>query len=93
MAAKICGKTFLVFAIAYAAALLLFAVGVFGLFGQERDPLSAVYLVLLGLPWNQLVDGAVDSTRPWLMSLAPLVNLLLLGVLCRFLSRGQRRGP
>lgn len=40
------------FALAYAAALAVLAIGTFGLFGQERDPLSGAYVILLGLPWT-----------------------------------------
>jgi hypothetical protein len=47
---------FLIFAGLYAIALLLLLVGTFGWFGQEKDPLSAVFLLPLGLPWNVLAD-------------------------------------
>jgi len=33
-------------------ALALMAIGTFGLFNAERDPLSAVYAILLAMPWS-----------------------------------------
>lgn len=77
------------FALLYAAALFLFAVGVFGWFGQAKDPLGAVFLAPLGLPWNLMLDRLPDSVLPWLGAAAPLLNLALLLFLCR--SRRKRR--
>jgi hypothetical protein len=71
------------FAVLYACALGLFAIGTLGLFGAEQDPLSGVFLLPLGLPWNQWVGGAPDVLRPWLAALAPLLNLLILWAACR----------
>ena len=75
------------FALAYAFALAILLIGLFGLFGQERDPLSAVYLLPLGLPWNLLTGGAPEPVLPILAALAPAVNLGLLVVLCRLIRR------
>jgi hypothetical protein len=75
------------FALAYAAAILLFLLGRFGLAGVARDPLAGVFLVPLGLPWTLLVDAAPEPAWPWLGALAPAVNLGLLALLCRLLPR------
>jgi hypothetical protein len=75
------------FAIAWLAALGLLAVGALGLFGAERDPLSAVFLIPLGLPWNLWLNGFADAARPWLAMLAPLVNLAILAFACRVMGR------
>lgn len=79
------------FAALYALALLLFAIGVLGLFGQARDPLSAIPLVVLGLPWNQLSDTAPERWLPWLAVAAPSLNLLAIAAIGR-VSRGGRPG-
>lgn len=71
------------FALAYAGALILLGIGTFGLFGQERDPLSGVFLVPLGLPWNLLGGGLPDPWLPLVGILAPAVNLAILVALCR----------
>lgn len=76
------------FALAYAGALALYAIGALGLFGQPRDPLSGVFLIPLGWPWNRAVDLAPEPLWPWLAAAAPLLNLLLLAGLCR--SGGRR---
>ena len=78
------------FALLYAIALGLWAIGNWGLFGSERGPLAGVFLVPLGWPWNRLLDSAGDSWRLMLGILSPAVNLLLLLVLCRW--RRERRG-
>lgn len=68
-------------------ALALLLIGTFGLFGQERDPLSGVFLIPLGLPWVSLLDGVSDGLKPWLLALAPAFNLFILMALCRAYSR------
>ena len=67
----------------YLVALALLLIGTFGLFGQERDPLSGIFLLPLGLPWNQFLDLASEPVRPWFAALAPLLNIGILAALCR----------
>lgn len=71
------------FAALYLLALALLLIGTFGLFGQERDPLSGVFLLPLGLPWVRLGDLAPEPAWPWLAALAPALNLAILTVLCK----------
>ena len=73
---------------AWLVALAIFVVGTFGWFGQERDPLSGVFLLPLGLPWNQMIRGTPDAIRPWLACAAPLLNIAILAWLCRRFGRG-----
>ena len=75
------------FAAIYGVALAALAIGTFG---QDADPLAGVPVVLLGLPWNRLVDLAPERSWPWLAAVAPLANLLLLALLCRVLAGRQR---
>lgn len=82
---------FWLFSVLYGIALFLFAVGAFGWFGQEKDPLAAVFLMPLGLPWNLMLDGAAESFRLWLGALAPLVNLVVIGGLVRLLNQKRHR--
>lgn len=77
-----------IFVALWLAALALLAIGTFGWFGQERDPLSGVFLVPLGLPWNMILP-VPDKGALALGVLAPGVNLLCLLVVCRLL-RGRR---
>ena len=70
-------------------ALALLLIGTFGLFGQERDPLAGVFLLPLGLPWVVWLDGLPDRILPWLAALAPLLNLSILTLLCRFFRGGK----
>lgn len=74
------------FGVLYLLALGLLAIGTFGLFGQEPDPLAGVFVVPLGLPWNRLAMGAPEALLPWIGALAPLVNLGILAALCRWFS-------
>lgn len=76
-----------IFAVLYAGALAVLLIGTFGLFGAGTDPLSGIYLMPLGLPWNLLVDAFPEPLWPWLAAAAPGVNLLLLLALCRSVRR------
>jgi len=78
----------LVFALFYLVAIAILAIGTFGLFGQERDPLSAIYLIPLGLPWVHFIDVSPEWFLPWFGVFAPLLNLLLLTLLCK-VARGN----
>ena len=80
---RFCRLWLLVFASLYLIALGILLIGTFGLFGQERDPLSGVFLMPLGLPWNQLVNLFPEPVWPWLAAASPALNLFILAVLCR----------
>lgn len=68
---------FFIFVGLYAIALFLLLVGTFGLFGQERDPLSGVFLLPLGLPWN-LIGDRLGIGGVWLATLSPAITATLL---------------
>ena len=70
-------------------ALALLLIGTFGLFGQEQDPLSGVFLIPLGVPWVFWLEGFPETLRPWLAALTPLLNLAILTLLCRYFSGGE----
>jgi hypothetical protein len=76
-----------IFAVLYAGAFLLFLIGTFGLFGQDKDPLSGVFLMPLGLPWNLIADrlagGGSGMAGPTVGLLAPALNLGILYWLAR----------
>ena len=74
----------------YLLALAVLVIGTFGFFGQSRDPLSGVFLMPLGLPWNQLIDGFPEPLWPWLAASAPLLNLGLIWVICRAIRRARQ---
>ena len=81
----ICKEVIGLFVLLYVIALLLLAVGTWGLFGAERDPLSAVFLVPLGLPWNLLLDRFVVSGSALVGILASAINLVILALLWQWL--------
>lgn len=68
---------FVVFVLLFAIALLLMAIGTFGWFGQEKDPLSGIFLMPLGLPWNILAVG-MGLSGSILAILAPAINAAIL---------------
>ncbi|MBY6004465.1 hypothetical protein KUV62_11130 [Salipiger bermudensis] len=88
--ATVCRWVVRIFAALYLVALALLLIGTFGLFGQERDPLSGVFLIPLGLPWVLWLDGVADSLKPWLAVFAPLLNIVILGTVCRVMSPPRR---
>ena len=67
-----------VFMAIYAIALALLAIGTWG---PNPDPLSGVFLLPLGLPWN-----FVGASALWAI-LSPALNLALLVLACRWVSR------
>lgn len=73
----------------YLFALALLMIGTFGLFSQESDPLAGVFLMPLGLPWVLWLDGFPEVLLPWLAAMAPVLNLAILTLLCRFLRDGK----
>ncbi|QNE03929.1 hypothetical protein [Croceicoccus marinus] len=77
---------FWIFVALYAAALFIFLVGAFGWFGQEKDPLSAVFLMPLGLPWN-LIGDRIGRASAALALLAPAINAAILFGLWKRYSR------
>jgi hypothetical protein len=83
---SICRIVVVVFAGFWAVAVLLLAIGTYGLFGQASDPLSGVFLIPLGLPWNRLLD-ALGAPGFAAGLFAPGINLALLLILCRWLRR------
>jgi hypothetical protein len=68
---------FRIFFALYAVAFVLFLIGTFGWFGQQRDPLAGVFLIPLGWPWNLLGDR-LGLASVALGLLAPALNLALL---------------
>ncbi|HSF14370.1 MAG TPA: hypothetical protein VLK65_02325 [Vicinamibacteria bacterium] len=72
-----------IFGLAYLAALVLFLIATFGLFGSERGPLAGVFLLPLGVPWIWLIDLAAERIWPWLLAAAPGVNLAILWAIHR----------
>lgn len=87
---RICKWIVMIYQALWGLAVILLIVGTFGLFGQEEDPLSGVFLVPLGLPWVLWTDGLSESLRPFAAILAPLINIIILTALCRMMAR--RRG-
>ena len=89
--AKGLGLAVIAFGMLYVFALVFFLIGNFGLFGQDRDPLSGLFLIPLGLPWNRFVDMFPERLWPWLAAASPLVTLAILWIL-RMLALSKSRG-
>jgi hypothetical protein len=84
-----CRVVFGVLVLAYLFALAVFAVGTFGWFGADEDPLAGAYLIILGMPWVLLPFDVVvgEAALPLVAILAPLVNLAIVWAVCRRLAR------
>jgi hypothetical protein len=78
----LCRIVIIGFAVLWFLSLVILAIGTFGWFGQEQDPLSGVYVVLLGSPWIQFI-GSAGMASPLVGIVAPVVNLLCLVLACR----------
>lgn len=80
----ICRIMIIVFAVLWTLAALLLAIGTFGWFGQERDPLSGVFLIPLGLPWNRVMDAlGIPGLAAGLIG--PGINLAIFTTICRWI--------
>lgn len=86
----ICRIILLGFGLAYLLALLIYFSGEYGWFGQQIDPLSGIFLIPLGLPWN-LIE-APRSIMPALGAGAPFINFLIIFLLCRVVKSGDKKG-
>lgn len=73
-------------AMAYAVAVALLLIGIFGWFAQEQDPLSAVFLIPMGLPWNLMASSLPDVVLASVAVLAPSINLAILFAICKATS-------
>ena len=82
----ICKWVIRIVGVLYLVALALLLIGTFGLFGQEQDPLSEVFLIPLGLPWVFWVEVFPELLRPWLAALSAMLNLAILTFICRRLE-------
>ena len=72
-----------IFVALYLLALVVWLLSTFGLFGIERDPLSGVFLLLLGLPWVLLVDYFPENIWPVVTALTPAINVGVIYLLAR----------
>ena len=88
---KACQWVIGIFGVLYLVALALLLIGTFGLFGQERDPLSGIFLIPLGMPWVLLLEGFSESLKPWLAALSPLLNIVILATACRYVGSRKDR--
>ena len=64
--------------------LVAVAVGTLGMLGDERDPLSGIFLMPLGMPWNLFIGSAgkfdpFGGVSPAVFTmLAPAINLAII---------------
>jgi hypothetical protein len=81
----VCIWIFRVFVGLYVFALAIWLIGTFGWFGADRDPLSGVFLGILGFPWTKLVDLFPERSWPVVAALTPAVNAGLVYAVCRWI--------
>lgn len=87
--------TFCKWLVAIAVVVYLMAIGIgligtYGWFEQEQDPLSWVFVIILGQPWVSWIGDVSDPLSRWLAAVAPLLNLILLAGVCHLIF--GRRG-
>ena len=71
----------------YTIAVLVWLAGTFGWFGISQDPLSGVFLVLLGQPWTRFIDFLPQAAWPITTALAPALNAALIIIACKVIRR------
>ena len=80
----ICLWFFRVFVAVYVVALVILLIGTYGWFGAARDPLSGVFLIILGQPWTNLAYYFPESVWPIVAALTPAGNAGLIYAICRW---------
>jgi len=72
----------------YAAAIFLWLVGTRGWFGVEKDPLSGVFLIILGQPWARWIGSVLpEGLWPVAGAVAPAINVAIILLVCQLLAR------
>lgn len=74
-------------AIFWVLAVAVLVIGIFGLFGQEQDPLSGVFLIPIGFPWIMMLDSFPEAVRFWLAVFSPGLNVALFAILARVFTK------
>lgn len=82
-----CRFVFYAFCFLYLIAILLWLAGTFGWFGIEKDAMSAVFLVMLGQPWERWVSNVLpENLWPIGAAVAPAINAAIVFAICRLLA-------
>ena len=87
---RLCRLVVRAFAYAYLITIGLIGLGIIDPFGVIPRPLIGVFLVILGLPWTLISAAFPDAHQPLVAALAPLLNWIVLGLLCAW-QRLRRR--
>lgn len=74
MARLICKWFTAALLIIYILALAIGLISSFGWFGQDRDPLAWVFVIILRLPLVTWIGGSADPMRLGLAASTPLLN-------------------
>jgi len=82
----VCKVVFIGLLLLYSTALSHWLIGTFGWFGAEKDPLSGIFLIILGQPWVRWVDALPEALWPLGGAVAPAINAIILYFLCRYLG-------
>ena len=88
-AVMICKAVFSIFLVLYIIAFMLWLMGTYGWFGTAKDPLSGVFLVILGQPWTRWVNLLPAAWWPVAAALMPGINAAIIYLVCRLLNRGS----
>ncbi|MCF6272193.1 MAG: hypothetical protein L3J37_03240 [Rhodobacteraceae bacterium] len=73
--------------ILYVAALGIWIISEYGLFGQDSTAFSGIFLVFFGMPWSMMSNIGPESIWPYLTALTPLINILLLVGICKWIRK------
>ena len=82
-----CKAILIGFCALYVLAIAIWALGTFGWFGVEKDPLSGVFLIILGQPWVRWIDALPEVMWPAGGILTPLINVAIISSICALLGR------
>jgi hypothetical protein len=81
----LCKIVVAIFVFLYVLALGVYLTGTYGWFGQNKDPLSGIFLLPLGMPWTLVELG--DQFNRYVALLSPLLNATILWIICRYFAK------
>lgn len=85
----VCRVFFWLFIASYLFAIFVYLTGVFGWFNTESDPLSGIFLIILGQPWITLSALLPESLLLFTGIIAPVLNAAIIFVICRTFNRSK----
>lgn len=85
MMRRICGAFLLSYVLLCVGSLVLISLNAAGAFGMEPDPLSAVFAIVLAMPWSLWIADYLPTNRNDVLVVALIIGMALNAAILRLL--------